>query len=74
LSDVREALPKVTVPALILQCSEDAVAPDSVGEYLHARLAGSTLIKLAATGHLPHLSHPQETTEVLRRDLARWAA
>jgi len=74
LSDVREALPHLTVPTLILQCKEDAVAPDSVGDYLHAQLAGSTLIKLEATGHLPHLSHPQETTEVLRRDLARWAA
>jgi sigma-B regulation protein RsbQ len=74
LSDVREALPQVKVPTLILQCSEDAVAPDAVGAYMHAHLPGSALIKLSATGHLPHLSHPQETLEVIRRDLAHWAA
>ena len=40
-SDNREDLAKVTVPALVLQCSEDVIAPQSVGEYVHAQLPDS---------------------------------
>jgi len=74
LSDVRHCLGKVRVPTHILQCSEDAVAPDSVGDYLHACLAGSTLVRMEATGHCPHLSHPEETLRLLLEDLPRFAA
>ncbi|HEX4885312.1 MAG TPA: alpha/beta hydrolase [Casimicrobiaceae bacterium] len=66
LSDYRRLLPKVAVPSLILQCSEDAIAPDDVGAYMHRHVAGSTLHKLAATGHCPHMSHPEETIEAIR--------
>jgi sigma-B regulation protein RsbQ len=48
------------VPSLLLQCSDDVVAPLAVGEYLHARLEGSTLVVLRATGHCPQLSAPDE--------------
>jgi sigma-B regulation protein RsbQ len=61
LSDVRELLPAVTVPSLIVQCSRDALAPLAVGEYLHAHLADSELVVLAATGHVPQVSAPTET-------------
>ncbi|HET7228376.1 MAG TPA: alpha/beta hydrolase [Longimicrobium sp.] len=66
LSDNRGDLARVTVPALILQCSDDMVAPPEVGEYLHRELAGSTLRVMNATGHCPHMSHPDETIELMR--------
>jgi sigma-B regulation protein RsbQ len=69
LSDNRADLPDVPVPSLILQCAEDAVAPDAVGEYLHCHLPRSTLVRLQATGHCPHMSHPRETTERIREYL-----
>jgi sigma-B regulation protein RsbQ len=56
-ADVRD----VRVPSLILQCAEDVIAPSAVGEYLHREMPGSTLRHLRATGHCPHLSHPDET-------------
>jgi sigma-B regulation protein RsbQ len=65
-SDNREDLAKVTVPSLIMQCSDDAIAPHSVGEYLHQHLGGSDLRLLEATGHCPHMSHPGETIRVIR--------
>jgi sigma-B regulation protein RsbQ len=71
LSDNRGDLPRVTVPALVLQCAEDSIAPDAVGEYTHRRLAGSTLKVMKATGHCPHMSHPQETIAAIRDYLAR---
>jgi sigma-B regulation protein RsbQ len=65
LSDVRDLLAEVTVPSLILQCSNDALAPLSVGEYLHSRLARSTLLVLDATGHVPQVSAPAETARAI---------
>ncbi|MGH9457389.1 MAG: alpha/beta fold hydrolase [Thermoanaerobaculia bacterium] len=66
LSDNRTDLDKLTVPALVMQCSDDVIAPDAVGEYVHERLAGSTFRRLQATGHCPHLSRPEETISVIR--------
>jgi sigma-B regulation protein RsbQ len=70
LSDNRADLPKVRVPALVLQCTGDTIAPPEVGEYVHRHLAGSTLYRLQATGHAPHLSHPAETVAAIRGYLA----
>jgi sigma-B regulation protein RsbQ len=69
LSDNRADLPKVRVPALILQCADDMVAPHEVGEYVHANTPGSTLRLMQATGHCPHMSHPEETIELIREYL-----
>lgn len=64
-SDNRRDLSKITIPSLIMQCSDDIIAPTEVGEYLHANLLNSTLKFLKATGHCPHMSDPEETIEVL---------
>jgi sigma-B regulation protein RsbQ len=69
-SDNRADLPALRVPSLILQCSEDAIAPADVGNYLHQVTPGSTLRLLAATGHCPHISHPVETIEAIREYLS----
>lgn len=66
LSDNRDDLEGVDLPVLILQCSEDLIAPDPVGAYVHERLAGSRLVRLEATGHCPNLSAPDETVEAIR--------
>ncbi|HYI11593.1 MAG TPA: alpha/beta hydrolase [Thermoanaerobaculia bacterium] len=68
-SDNRADLAAVRVPSLIMQCSEDAVAPREVGEYLRRRLPGSTMTVLKATGHCPHVSHPEETIASIREYL-----
>ncbi|HYE73030.1 MAG TPA: alpha/beta hydrolase, partial [Blastocatellia bacterium] len=64
-SDNRNDLPKVSVPSLILQCSDDAIAPLAVGDYLKLHLRHSTLCVLDANGHCPHMSHPEETIELI---------
>ena len=69
LADNRADLPRVTVPSLILQCSDDMVAPVDVGEYLHRQLHDSTLRVMKATGHCPHMSDPEETVELMREYL-----
>ena len=66
LADNRADLSRVAVPTLVLQCSEDVIAPPSVGAYVHERIPGSTLVHLRATGHCPNLSAPEETIEAIR--------
>ncbi len=68
-SDNRDDLAQVTIPSLIMQCSEDAIAPLEVGQYLHRHLPQSTLSVLQATGHCPHMSHPEETVRVIKEYL-----
>jgi len=69
-SDNRDDLYKISVPSLILQCSNDMIAPDVVGEYLSEHLPGSTLYKMEATGHCPHMSAPDETVRLIKKYLA----
>lgn len=71
LSDNRADLARVTVPALVMQCSQDDIAPDVVGEYVHRHIPGSKFVKLQATGHCPHMSAPSETIQVIRDYLER---
>ena len=66
LSDNRADLPQVRTRALILQCSEDVIAPQQVGEYVHRQIPGSELVLLQATGHCPNLSAPEETIAAIR--------
>jgi sigma-B regulation protein RsbQ len=65
LSDNRADLPKVKTRALILQCSQDAIAPEEVGRYVHHNLPDSELVLMQATGHCPNLSAPEETVAVM---------
>jgi sigma-B regulation protein RsbQ len=65
-SDNRRDLPKVTASTLILQCSNDVIAPIAVGEYVHQQLPHSQFVQLKATGHCPNLSAPQETISAIQ--------
>lgn len=70
-SDNRRDLHKLKIPVLILQCSEDIIAPIEVGTYLSSNLPNSTLKILNATGHCPHMSAPAETIEVINDFLGK---
>ena len=65
-SDNRADLAKVKMPTLVLQCSEDIIASERVGEFVHRGISGSTLVQLAATGHCPNLSAPDEVIQAIR--------
>ncbi|MFD9535337.1 alpha/beta fold hydrolase [Streptomyces sp. NPDC060010] len=70
LSDTRDELKTVSVPTLVLDCTQDAIAPREVGAFVHQAIPGSTLITLDATGHCPHLSAPEATNEAITTFLA----
>lgn len=66
LSDNRADLPRVPARTLVLQCREDIIAPECVGEYVHEQLPNSEYRLLDATGHCPNLSAPEAVTEAIR--------
>jgi sigma-B regulation protein RsbQ len=70
LSDNRADLRRVRAPALVLQCAQDVIAPQAVGEYVSRELPAGELVLLDATGHCPNLSAPEETVAAIERFLA----
>lgn len=65
-SDNRTDIPKVEIPTLVLQCREDIIAPECVGEWVRDALPNSSYVLLEATGHCPNLSAPTEVTAAIR--------
>jgi sigma-B regulation protein RsbQ len=70
LSDHRADLPRLQAPTLILQCSQDIIAPQCVGEYMQRHIPNSTLRLIENVGHCPHLSAPGASAEAMEQFLA----
>lgn len=71
LSDHRADLPRSATPALILQCTDDMVAPVAVGEYMQRTMPSSVLALIDNIGHCPHMSAPSASTDAIQAFLAR---
>ncbi len=67
--DLRDVLPLVRCPTLVIQCTQDDIAPVSVGEYTAARLPQGVLRLVEARGHCPHMTSPEEVVQVIREFL-----
>jgi sigma-B regulation protein RsbQ len=65
LADNRADLAEVTVPTLVIQTAQDAIAPVAVGEYVRDALPDGTFALLDTAGHCPHLSAPDATAEAI---------
>jgi sigma-B regulation protein RsbQ len=65
LSDNRSDLKRVSVPTLVIECEQDAIAPREVGAYVHRHVGGSELVTLNTTGHCPQLSAPEATARAI---------
>ena len=70
LSDHRADLPRLQAPTLVLQCSEDIIAPVAVGEYMKRTLPDCTLRVIENVGHCPHLSAPGASAAAIEQFLA----
>jgi pimeloyl-ACP methyl ester carboxylesterase len=64
-ADLRDALPQLTLPTLLIWGDRDVRSPVSVANDLQARIAGSRLVVIQGAGHLSHQEAPQRfNTEV----------
>jgi len=66
LGDNRRDLAEVTVPTLVLQSSDDVIAPVEVGEFVRDSIPGSTYVVMTSRGHVPNLSDPEQVAANIR--------
>ncbi len=70
LADHRDDMKRVEAPTVIIQCTDDALAPVDVGAWLAENMRHGTLKIIEATGHCPHMTEPEQTTKAIRQFLA----
>lgn len=70
LMDYRPYLGQVSIPTVVLQCSEDSFVPLEAAKYMANEIKDSTLHVLNAKGHYPHVSHPDETVKAIQSFLS----
>ncbi|MFL5110450.1 MAG: alpha/beta fold hydrolase, partial [Microvirga sp.] len=68
--DLREALPRVTVPALVLAGSRDTNAPAPMMARMAEKIPGAAYVCLEGAGHLAPLERPGEFNEAVAAFLA----
>ena len=64
--DLRDVLPRVDVPTLLVYGDNDVRAPLTVAEDLHAAISGSTLVVLPDTGHVCNIEAPEAFNRAVR--------
>ncbi|MFT3847412.1 MAG: alpha/beta hydrolase [Propionivibrio sp.] len=69
--DFRESIKRVAMPTLIIQSRNDLFVPHAVAGYLHRHIVGSQLAEIEASGHLPHVSAPDEVIKAIRAFVPR---
>ncbi|WP_229053432.1 alpha/beta fold hydrolase [Aeromicrobium sp. Leaf350] len=67
--DNRADLPLVSVPTLVLQSSDDVIAPESAGEYVRDAIPGAAYEVVETRGHCPHLTAPDATIAAIAQFL-----
>lgn len=70
-SDYRYLLPQSRHPALLLQSEYDALAPVTVGTYMHEHMPDSLLRVLPAEGHCLQMTHPQSVIDEIGNYLGK---
>jgi pimeloyl-ACP methyl ester carboxylesterase len=68
-ADVRDVLPLVQVPTLLLYGTEDVRAPVSVANAMHSAIAGSELVMVPGVGHILNVEAPERFNSEVRRFL-----
>jgi sigma-B regulation protein RsbQ len=51
---------------LVIQCREDVIAQQRVGEYVRDNIPRAEMVVINATGHCPNLSAPAEVIEAIK--------
>lgn len=69
-ADLREALPRVGVPVLLLHGDADRRSPPAIGEGLRRGIPGARLVVVAGGGHLLNVDVPERFDAEVRRFLA----
>jgi pimeloyl-ACP methyl ester carboxylesterase len=70
-ADLREVLPRIDVPTLLLYGDADVRAPLEVAQQLHTAIRGSELVILPGVGHVSTVEAPSSVNAEIRAFLRR---
>ncbi|MFB1082733.1 alpha/beta fold hydrolase [Jeotgalibacillus sp. JSM ZJ347] len=70
LVDMRQELKQMNVPVVVMQPGDDTIVPHEAALYLSSEFPESELVILGASGHNPHISHPEEVIKYIKKYIA----
>lgn len=65
-ADLRDVLPTIDVPTLLVYGGEDVRAPRDVAEHMHEQIRGSKLVVIDGVGHVPNVEAPEGFESAVR--------
>jgi len=69
-TDLRDALPAIATPTLVIAGEHDRITPAVAGRELAARLPAARFVEVARAGHAPFLSHGDEVLRLVEQFLS----
>ncbi|GAA1353905.1 bifunctional 3-oxoadipate enol-lactonase/4-carboxymuconolactone decarboxylase PcaDC [Streptomyces beijiangensis] len=69
--DIRDALPTITAPTLVVAGRDDPATPPSAARELADAITGATLLEVAGAAHLANTERPEPVTAALLQHFAR---
>jgi pimeloyl-ACP methyl ester carboxylesterase len=69
LTDVRELLPAIQAPTLVLQRADDQIAGPELGRYLAERIPGARYVELGGADHFWFLDHADDVVDEIEEFL-----
>ncbi|HEY7668610.1 MAG TPA: alpha/beta fold hydrolase [Actinomycetota bacterium] len=70
-ADLRDVLPAIAVPTLLLYGAEDERSPLPVARAMHDAIPGSTMVVLPEVGHMSNLETPERFNAAVREFLTQ---
>lgn len=64
--DIRDILPGITVPTLLIFGEKDTATPVEIGCIMESKIAGSGLVLMENSGHFPYLDEPAVFNAIAR--------
>lgn len=69
-ADLRQLLPSIQLPTLVMHGDLDQIIPPEAGAYLARQIAGAQFFRMSDVGHAPFFSDPQKVVRQWRKFLA----
>ena len=63
--DLRKTLKRINIPTLVIHGEDDKIIPVEAGEYLAQNISCAKMVKMAETGHIPHITRIENVKNLI---------